>query len=240
AQVQVASLYGDIGDVHRPYLVAPFYLKIPQKIFIDPVQFALAPLGGVRLRTRGGQAHKAEQPFDPLFVDLVPHVLLEPRNDARNAQPRVQQILFIYEPHELQVLGGLPYGLVIDAASVDVQQFALAHHAQLSRLVNMRPSLLRIFLHDKAFFKKSISIFCCPMVLNKRSSLSWASVLASLALFSKTASPFFRNCVFQLVIWAGWISCFLPSSWIVKRSDSASSTTLNLNSGVNFLRVITQ
>src|SRR5680860_1723870 len=76
------------------------------------------------------------------------------------------------------------------------------------------------------------------MVLSSRSSFSSASVFALLDFLEKTSSPFLRNCVFQVVIWAGWILCFLPSSCMVERSDNASSTTLNLNFDVCFLRVI--
>src|SRR5690606_20932431 len=104
---------------------------------------------------------------------------------------------------------------VIYPAAVDLQQLALAGNAQLGFPVHQLLSLLFGLTHDEAFFKKSISIFCWPMVPGIRSSFSWASVLASLASRPKTSSPFFKNWIFQLVIWAGWISYFLPNSWIV-------------------------
>jgi hypothetical protein len=53
---------------------------------------------------------------------------------------------------------------------MDLQQFTLSDHTQGMRLVNMLSSPDSILAHDKAFFKKSISTFCCPMILYSLSS----------------------------------------------------------------------
>src|SRR5690606_34838743 len=190
------------------------------------------------LRPRGRYPHQAEQPLDAFFVDVVPLVPLQPLDHAGNAQPRVQQALLIDKAHELQVQGGLAHGPVIDPAAVDVQQLALAHHPQTGLFGHQVPALFFGLTHDEAFFKKSFSTLSCPIVFNSRSSFSSASVLASFAFLEKTSSPFFKNCDFQLVICVGWISYFLPSSWIVERSERASRTTLNLNFDVCFLLLI--
>src|SRR5690606_16691776 len=107
AQVQVAALYGDIGDVHRPDLSETLDIEVLQQVFIDPVQLSLATFRGVGVRARGRQAHQPEQPFDAFLVDVAAHVPVEPRQDPRDAQPRLPQVLFVDQAHELQVQCGL-------------------------------------------------------------------------------------------------------------------------------------
>src|SRR5690606_24302129 len=97
----------------------------------------------------------------------------------------------------------LAHRLVIYPAAMDIQQLALAYHAQFARPFDKLSTFFPGLTHDEAFFKKSFSTLSCPIVLKRRSSLSSASLLASLALVAKTPSPFLRNCDFQLVICAG-------------------------------------
>src|SRR5690606_16958356 len=96
---------------------------------------------------------------------------------------------------------------------MDAQQIALTRYAQPGVNPIDQGSAFRYRLHDKAFLKKSISTFCCPMACISRSFSNSASLFSPpLLFFENTDSAPSRNSFFQALICTGCRSNFWANS----------------------------
>ena len=110
-----------------PDLIPPPDLHAPEQVRVDPVALpgqAQPGLGVDRL-----QAHDSHQPPDPLAVHLLPS-FVQPDRHPPAAAEGAGGVLLVDPPHQPQVLGRLPAGLVVEARPAQPQQLALPTHAQ--------------------------------------------------------------------------------------------------------------
>lgn len=153
------------------------------------------------MRTYGLEVHQPIEPPYPLGVDLMSEILSEIGGHTGHAQPGMAHELFIYLFHQLQVEFALTLGLVVEPTAMYLHQLALPCHAEgVVLTLDQLPPLSVGRAQDKARFKKSISIFCWPIVLSILSFSRSSSLLASFPGLSKTVSALSRNCLFQVVI----------------------------------------
>ena len=104
----------NIGDIRTPHLVGTRHQNIAEQIRIDFV--------GRMSPTRSGswddpfQPHDPHQPLDPFPIDPIPYLIQIDSHPSRVIQGR-SHVLFIQQPHHLQVLLtfrgwlGVPIGL---------------------------------------------------------------------------------------------------------------------------------
>ena len=123
-----------------PDLVPPLDRHAPEQVRVDPV--ALPGQAQPGLRVDRLQAHHPHQPPHPLAVHLLP-LFVQPDRHPPAAVERAGGVLLVDEPHQPQVLGRLPAGLVVEARPAQPQQLTLPAHAQgRVAVLDQRPLVL--------------------------------------------------------------------------------------------------
>src|SRR5690606_5817589 len=148
------------------------------------------------------------------------------------------EVMLVHLAHELQVQFALAPWPIIETRAMDRQCSALPCNAHLGMTLAYHFSAFGEWSQRKASFKKSFSTFNWPMAFSSLSFSLSVSLRASFLPDSNTCSAPSRKSRFHALIWVGCISYFWASSARLCRSFKASRTTLVLNFGVNFLRVI--
>src|SRR5690606_32820637 len=236
-QVEISLLHGDIGDICGPYLIWTLGGQVPQQVGIRFV--VLAPSGGMFSRKDCLKPHYlVVEPFDRVPAHFIAFVFGQPDVHPLGPFEGVVDIRFVHLPHELQVQFGFAPGLIVQPGTMDRQCFALFYNAHLGMTLAYHFSAFGEWSQRKASFKKSFSTFNWPMAFRSLSFSLSVSLRASFLPDSNTCSAPSRKSRFHALIWVGCISYFWASSARLCRSFKASNTTLVLNFGVNFLRVI--
>src|SRR6185437_1293289 len=121
------------------------------------------------------------------------------------------QQMLIHDLHDLDILRFFSYWLIVQPASMHLQQFALpAHRNSLQSRLNEQSAGLHIPSLAQVFFKNSFSTFNWPICAYN----AWVSTssFSAAPFFSKAAAIFSRNSAFHLEIITGLTSNLTASS----------------------------
>ena len=154
---------------------------------------------------------------------------------AQNAFGRMLQKLFIHQTHYLQIFRLFFYRLVIKAAPVHVQEFALSFYTQVWSWGNYFLEGFSIPNCSDTLLQKSTSTSSRPIFSYNIFSRFAAS--SSGALVEKISDPRERNSCFHLDIICGWRPKRFASSPSVSCSLIASMATWALNVALYFFLV---
>src|SRR5690606_29326724 len=140
-----------------------------------------------------------------------------------------KQVDLVQGPHHRQVLDWRRCRLVVDACTVDLQQFALLRDRQLALLVDQASSFLGA-QRFSALDKKSRSMVSSPSFAKSSFASASLSRLRSAAGMDRPEPPS-SNCRFQAPIWLACTPYSRDNSARVFSSRAASKANLALNSG---------
>src|SRR5262252_3421652 len=230
-EVDKAPRHRNVRDVHRPDLVRPRDLNVPQQIRVDLV--ARLRCGGARTAIERFYPHAPHQRSYMPTADLAPLGSQQTSQHARTGE-WVLQVQPIKPMHDRQLrLRHRPWQ-VVDTATTDVESFCLFASRQIVFAVNHRFALSNPALLS-APSKKSFSKVNSP-ILECSAFTSTTGSAALPAPGPKTSAAPLSSCAFQSVIWLGCTSNCSASCASVRSPFMAAMATFALKAGVWFRR----